>query len=137
MKAGRGRPTPRPRPRACHEDPSAGDHRKRPGLPHRRREVVACRGPSNVQPAPKNSGSPFSVAEAGDPWHRAVVRASDEGFVPLFNGRDVTGWFATPRTYGTRPRRRVLVEISDVGQFGVVKTCLAMAMAAIALGQPA
>ena len=44
------------------------------------------------------SGSPFLVAEAGDPWHRAVVRASDEGFVPLFNGRDLTGWFATPRT---------------------------------------
>ena len=46
-----------------------------------------------------NSGSPFLVAEASNPWHRAGVRASDEGFVPLFNGRDLTGWFATPRTY--------------------------------------
>ena len=29
-------------------------------------------------------------------------RASQRrGFVPLFNGRNLTGWFATPRTYGT------------------------------------
>ena len=47
-----------------------------------------------------NSGSPFLVADAGDPWHRALVPLSDDGFVPLFNGRDLTGWFATPRTYG-------------------------------------
>ena len=37
--------------------------------------------------------------DARNPWHRAGVRASDEGFVPLFNGRDLTGRFATPRTY--------------------------------------
>ena len=30
----------------------------------------------------------------------APVSRSDEGFVPLFNGRDLTGWFATPRSYG-------------------------------------
>jgi len=24
----------------------------------------------------------------------------EQGFVPLFNGRDLTGWFPTPRTYG-------------------------------------
>jgi hypothetical protein len=28
-----------------------------------------------------------------------VVTAQDGGFVSLFNGRDLTGWFATPRTY--------------------------------------
>ena len=35
------------------------------------------------------------------PSDRGAVQSDDEGFVPLFNGRDLTGWFATPRTYGT------------------------------------
>ena len=29
------------------------------------------------------------------------MQLDDEKFVPSFNGRDLTGWFATPRTYGT------------------------------------
>ena len=27
------------------------------------------------------------------------MTTDDEGFVPLFNGRDLTGWYATPRSY--------------------------------------
>ena len=30
-----------------------------------------------------------------------MTDAIEEGFDSLFNGRDLTGWFATPRTYGT------------------------------------
>ena len=33
-------------------------------------------------------------------WHRALMSQSGAGLVPMVNGRDLTGWFATPRSYG-------------------------------------
>ena len=41
------------------------------------------------------------------------MNTDDDGFVPLFNGEDFTGWFATPRTYGALwpggPDRRLTI----------------------------
>ena len=42
----------------------------------------------------------------------------DEGFVSLFNGRDLTGWFATPRSYGQLwPGGPTVSEVAPPGLF--------------------